>query len=125
MRVANVKRGMRDIYKWMFKLLIQIFGILCRGIRLMRHSLEALIYTALLMLAMVTPASACRHYSIWGFRWAQRCSASTPARAAPVPPTSPVRDTDMPLPDLTPVVWGDDPDEDTRGRLLLRAALAR
>jgi hypothetical protein len=31
----------------------------------------------------------------------------------------------MPLPDLMPVVWGDDPDEDTRGRLLLRAALAR
>jgi len=43
----------------------------------------------------------------------------------PVTPTSPVRDTDMPLPDLMPVVWGDDPDEDTRGRLLLRAALAR
>ena len=95
------------------------------GIPLMRHPLEALTYTVLLMLAAVAPASACRHYSIWGFPWAQRCSVSTPVRAVPVTPTPPVRDTDMPLPDLTPVVWGDDRDEDTRGRLLLRAALAR
>jgi hypothetical protein len=88
----------------------------------MRHPLEALTYTVLLLL--VAPASACRHYSIWGFPWAQRCSVSTPVRAVPVTPTPPV-DTDMPLPDLTAVIWGDDPNEDTRGRLLLRAALAR
>jgi hypothetical protein len=91
----------------------------------MRHPVEVLIYTAVLMLATVAPASACRHYSIWGFPWAQRCSVSTPIRALSVTPTPPVRDTDMPLPSLTPVVWGDAPDEDTRGRLLLRAALTR
>jgi hypothetical protein len=90
----------------------------------MRHFLEALTYTALLTLATVAPASACRHYSIWGFPWAQRCSCSTPARAAPVPPTSPVRDADIPLPDLTPVDGGE-ADEGTRGRLLLHAALTR
>jgi hypothetical protein len=85
--------------------------------------LSILTYTALLTLATVAPASACRHYSIWGFPWAQRCSASTPIRAAPVTPAPPVRDTDIPLPDLTPADGGE-ADEGTRGRLLLHAALA-
>jgi hypothetical protein len=91
----------------------------------MRRCLEALTYTALLMLATVAPAAACRHYPIWGFPWTQRCTVSTPVHAVPVAPTPPIRDTDMPLPALTPVDWGDNLDEDTRGRLLLHAALAR
>jgi hypothetical protein len=109
----------------------QIFGILCRANFLEEATLRAIVailsiltYTALLTLATVAPASACRHYSIWGFPWAQRCSGSTSVPAAPVPPTSPVRDTDMPLPNLTPVDGGE-ADESTRGRLLLHAALAR
>jgi hypothetical protein len=122
-RSATVLTDEGDIYKRMFKLLIQFFGILCRGI-LMRHSLGALTCTVLLTLATVTPALACRHYSIWSFPWPQRCSVSTPVHAAPVTLTSPIRDTDMPLPDLTPVDGGG-PDENTRARLLLRAALAR
>jgi hypothetical protein len=108
----------------------QIFSIPYRANFLEEATLRAIVailsiltYTALLTLATVAPASACRHYSIWGFPWAQRCSASTPLRPAPVPPTSPVHDTDMPLLDLTPVDGGE-ADEGTRGRLL-HAALER
>jgi hypothetical protein len=56
------------------------------GIPLMRHPLEALTYTVLLMLVAVAPASACRHYSIWGFPTLQRLdTCPRRARHADVP----------------------------------------
>ena len=74
-------------------------------------------------LVLVTqPAQACRHYSRWYYPYPQHCyglAARAPATPAVLPPK---RNDDIPLPglDFVPV---DEPDDETRGRILLRAAL--
>lgn len=74
------------------------------------------------MLIFVSPAYACRLHSIWRFPWPQRCPVELAVRP-PLPhrPTS----IEIPLPALTGIDWGDPADEQTLGRLLLRAAETR
>jgi hypothetical protein len=85
--------------------------------RLMR-----LVVAFLLLLTLVQPGSACHRFSRWHYPWPQPCNVngilpSAAMRKLPQPA--------MPLPDLTPIVAGEDADEATRVHLLLRAALEK
>jgi hypothetical protein len=57
----------------------------------------------LLLFALAQPASACRRFSIWHYNFPQPCLSDRPeAQAAPTPAAS-----DIPLPDLTEINWGE------------------
>jgi hypothetical protein len=72
---------------------------------------------AALLIAAADPALACHRFSVWHFPWPQRCSVvAEPRPAQPKASTS----DDMPLPDLSPIT-GEEPDEQTRARLIMRA----
>jgi hypothetical protein len=85
----------------------------------------------LIVLLAVEPAAAskCHHFSIWNYPRRQTCrvTALAPASirsrarisvALPVP-----RPIDIPLPDLVNIDWGQPPNDETRGRLMLRTML--
>jgi hypothetical protein len=86
-------------------------------IRLMR-----LVVAPLLLLTLVEPASACHRFSRWHYPWPQRCKVD-----AVLPPTAPetVPQSEIPLPDLTPIGKGQEADEAMRARLLLRGTLEK
>jgi hypothetical protein len=98
------------------------------------------VIAALAMLVATDDAGACHRYRDWRYPRPQTCrvtalaprvrfrfprarinihlvtEATPPHRiATPIP--------DIPLPDLVDIDWGHPPDEDTRGRLLLRVIL--
>ena len=57
----------------------------------------------LLFFALAEPAAACRRFSIWHYNFPQPCLIARPeAQAAPVPAAP-----DIPLPDLTEIIWGE------------------
>jgi hypothetical protein len=65
----------------------------------------------LIFLALAEPAAACRRFSIWHYNFPQPpCPIDSPeAQAAPAPAAP-----DIPLPDLTEIIWGETGD----GRLV-------
>ena len=81
----------------------------------------------LIFLALVQPASACRRFSIWHYNFAQprrpladqRAKRSAPPMSARDAPTAP----DIPLPDLTQIVWGSLADEQLIAITRLRALI--
>lgn len=81
-----------------------------------------------IVLALATPAQA-HCYSIWHYPWRQSCGATalappmirSRARIAVVLPAP--RPIEIPLPSLTDIDWGQLPDDELRGRLMLRATL--
>jgi hypothetical protein len=81
-----------------------------------------LVVAPLLLLTLVEPASACHRFSRWRYPWPQRCNV-----VVVLPPSAPetVPQPEIPLPDLTPIGKGEEADEATRARLLLRAALEK
>ena len=84
--------------------------------------LMRLVAAPLLLLTLVEPASACHRFSRWYYPWPQRCNVDLvlpPASSAKAP------QPEIPLPDLTPIGKGQDADEATRARLLLRATLEK
>ena len=57
----------------------------------------------LFFFALAQPAAACRRYSIWHYNFPQPCLSDRPvAQAAPAPAA-----LDIPLPDLTEIIWGE------------------
>jgi hypothetical protein len=65
----------------------------------------------LVFFALVQPAFACRRFSIWHYNFAQpRCPNANPETQAAPAPAAP----DIPLPDLTEIIWGETGD----GRLI-------
>jgi hypothetical protein len=92
------------------------------------------------MLVATDTASACHRFSRWYYPYRQSCrvTALAPRMRFRLPrarinihlvteATPPHRIAtsvpDIPLPDLVDIDWGHPPDEDTRGRLLLRVIL--
>lgn len=67
--------------------------------------------------------AGCHRFSIWHYPWRQTCRV-TPiipvAFEAPLPEPRPI---EIPIPSLTDIDWGSPPDDDTRGRLMLRTTL--
>jgi hypothetical protein len=86
---------------------------------------------ALIAAALLTAqpaAAACHVFRYWAFPWPQRCpahahSAQFVSRQKAAMNYRP-SDMEIPLPDVTFVPM-DEPDEATRARLLLRAALGQ
>jgi hypothetical protein len=89
---------------------------------------------AFAMLLAIDEAEACHRYSRWFYPRPQSCrvTALTPRSIrlprvrinVVLPPhriATPV--SDIPLPDLANIDWGQLPDDDLRGRLLLRVIL--
>ena len=76
------------------------------------------------LVLVAQPAQACKKYSIWRYPYPQHCygtahaSAPTPSGIVPLPRP----EEEIPLPGLD-FVPASEPDDDTRGRILLRAAL--
>lgn len=68
---------------------------------------------------LAAPAEA-HCFSVWHYPWAQRCGVAVTHVTHVTPPP---KTNDIPIPELTPIAGGE-PDEATRARLLLRAALA-
>ena len=81
-----------------------------------------LVVAFLLLLTLVQPGSACHRYSRWYYPWPQPCKAN---RVLPSATVGKFRQPGIPLPDLTPIGAGEDADEATRARLLLRATLEK
>jgi hypothetical protein len=92
------------------------------------------------MLVTIDTASACHRFSRWYYPYRQSCrvTALAPRSALrlprarinvslprPAPPhvRTPPFFVLIPLPDLANIDWGHPPDDDTRGRLLLRVIL--
>jgi len=75
---------------------------------------------SILLIATMPLSARCHHYRYWAFKFPQSCSSI--ALAHPILLFPPKRNDDIPLPglDFVPV---DEPDDETRGRILLRAAL--
>jgi len=75
---------------------------------------------SMLLIATMPLSARCHHYRYWAFKFPQSCSSI--ALAHPILLFPPKRNDDIPLPglDFVPV---DEPDDETRGRILLRAAL--
>jgi hypothetical protein len=83
------------------------------------------------LLVLASPAqAACRLHSIWHYKFPQRCPVHAVRYVARVPPP-PHRpptllekiDVTIPLPGLNNIDWGRLADEQTIGRVLLRAKL--
>jgi hypothetical protein len=75
--------------------------------------------------AYATRRSGCHKFSVWNYPYPQTCEAHHRLFRADVPiqvtfPLPPSRELDMP--DLT-ADWGNEPDPETRGRLMLHALL--
>ena len=84
--------------------------------------LMRLVVAFLWLLTLVQPGSACHRYSRWHYPRPQPCNVNgvlPPVAVGKLPRPG------MPLPDLTPIGAGEDADEATRARLLLRAALEK
>jgi hypothetical protein len=82
---------------------------------------------AVFLLATGPASAACHRYSIWHYPWPQRCQRDEvyPTKTIHAEPEAPLTSVkEIPLPFLTDIVWGNAPDEDMRGRLMLRAALS-
>ena len=64
--------------------------------------MKALLAVVLLS-ALAEPAAACRRFSIWRYNFPQPCPiAGSEAQAGPAPAVP-----DIPLPDLTEIIWGE------------------
>lgn len=71
--------------------------------------------------------AACHKFSVWKYPWPQRCKVTalapptirSRARIAVVLPAP----REIPLPSLIDIEWGHAPDDELRGRLLLRIIL--
>jgi hypothetical protein len=71
----------------------------------------------LLFFALGEPAAACRRFSIWHYNFPQPCRiARLEAQAAPT-----LGAPDMPLPDLTEIIWGETGDGKLAAIGMLRA----
>lgn len=72
-----------------------------------------------------SPAHACRLHSIWHYPWKQHCPVMTRAVALAPRPPMPHRPAEIsiPLPDLKDIDWGQPADEQSLGRLMLRAKM--
>ena len=57
----------------------------------------------LLFVALAGPAAACRRFSIWHYNFPQPCPIARPEAQAELAPAAP----DIPLPDLTEIIWGE------------------
>jgi hypothetical protein len=57
----------------------------------------------LLFFAPAEPAAACRRFSIWHYNFPQPCLIARPEGQAALAPAAP----DIPLPDLTEIIWGE------------------
>jgi hypothetical protein len=72
-------------------------------------------------------AAKCHHFSIWKYPWRQNCrmtalappSIRSRARLEIILPAA----REIPMPSLTNIDWGQAPDDELRGRLLLRVIL--
>jgi hypothetical protein len=93
---------------------------------------------AVIVIALATDsADACHRFHRWSYPWPQSCRATALApksafrlprakidvslRAAP--PARPVSPPAISIPSLTDIDWGRAPDDELRGRLLLRVIL--
>lgn len=77
--------------------------------------------TAALLIALwPLPAHACHLYSVWHYPFRQRCPAPPAPHPRPHRPPSPAS---IPLPALAGIDWGQPPDDETLGRLMLRAKM--
>ena len=62
----------------------------------------------LIFFALTEPAAACRRFSIWHYNFPPPpCSIASPEAQAASAPAAP----DIPLPDLTEIIWGETGDE--------------
>ena len=79
------------------------------------------IAATLILLALASPAFACHRFSIWAFNYPQpRCPLAGQRVKVPAPSTKAQPALDIPLPDLTQIIWGDVGDERLRAITLLR-----
>jgi hypothetical protein len=75
------------------------------------------------------PAEACHRFSVWNYLYPQRCptiARHEARRAAPMsffPPSREAVKIDIALPTLELIDWGQEADDEARGRLELRAML--
>ena len=77
---------------------------------------------ALVLLAPASPAFGCHRFSTWRFPFPQpRCPLSGQRVKVSAPSSKAQPALDIPLPDLTPIIWGDVGDERLRAITLLRA----
>jgi hypothetical protein len=74
---------------------------------------------------LASPAQACRLHSVWHYPWKQRCPVVAFARLPPHERPALLQriEVTIPLPRLDDIEWGDRADEQTLGRVLLRAKL--
>lgn len=104
---------------------------------------RAAIVAAVLLLAMDTAASACHRFRVWNYPTPQQCrvTALTPRSAIRLPrtrinvrlvqtrlparPLVPTPVIEIPIPSLADIDWGQPPDDDERGRLMLRGLLRK
>ena len=82
----------------------------------------------LALAALAVPAEA-HCYSRWYYPWPQKCGAKRMlderARVWSVEIVAMPPEREISLPDLLDIDWGHGPDDELRGRLLLRATLQR
>jgi hypothetical protein len=81
-----------------------------------------LVLASLLLLMLVEPASSCHRFSRWHYPWPQRCNVQ---HGLPLASVGKAPYPKIQLPDLTPISGGEEADETTRARLLLRATLEK
>ncbi len=88
--------------------------------------MRASILALTLLLAPAPAEAACHRFRHWAYPFPQRCGTpQSAARAAPaIAYHAPVkRAPALVLPDMS-ATWGSEPDEVTKGRLILKAKLA-
>jgi hypothetical protein len=93
---------------------------------------------AVIVIALATDsADACHHYRVWLYPQPQSCRMTALAPRSAIrlpraridvslkaaPPARPVSPPAISIPSLTDIDWGRAPDDELRGRLLLRVIL--
>jgi len=84
---------------------------------------------ALLLLMLPIDSAAAHCYSVWRYPRPQHCHATALARAIRLPNAKinialpAPRAPEIALPLLSDIVWGEPPDDELRGKLLLRVLL--
>ena len=87
---------------------------------------------ALAIALLPAPAEACHRFSVWKYPWRQSCGF-IPIPKIGIDKRSPLRVArnlapttswpEIPLPALEPIDWGQEADDEARGRIELRALL--